>query len=72
MTFLPAQCAQRTRGRNGYGSGKLREMVIHREVWRVAVHGIAKSSKTEQLDDNEERESVSCSVVSDFPQSQGL
>ena len=54
------------------GMGKLREMVIHREAWRVAVHGITKSSKTEQLDDNEESESVSCSVVSDFPQSQGL
>ena len=54
------------------GMGKLQEMVIHREAWRVAVHGITKSSKTEQLDDNEESESVSCSVVSDFPQSQGL
>ena len=31
---------------------KLREMVKEREVWRVAVHGVAESDMTEQLNNN--------------------
>ena len=30
------------------GVGKLRELVMDREVWRAVVHGVAKS-QTEQL-----------------------
>ena len=31
------------------GLGGLRELVINREVWRAADHGIAKSDMTERL-----------------------
>ena len=28
---------------NGHGFGRLRELVIDREAWCVAIHGVAKS-----------------------------